>query len=440
MLESISSFVSGILMVAIGLIFGYLLSDTKYSKTKMIITIIVGILYSIGYNLIYDNISNSMRSIINFVINAIIFKTLFNFSYMKSIFISFLHGMLLLVSEIICLTILFFFTDINNSYIYNTIAGGIIGNILVCAVFIILSITLRKNLKKLVSFRATHNTRIVIYIILTICCIAFFFYSAITSMNNNITENFFIGVIAISVFLIILFSLINQKIKNENLAKEYDNLIEFVKEYEMIIEKQRIDRHENKNTLVNIKSKLIDKNKRKDIIEYIDSVLQEKTTFSKEKYAKLGYLPANGLKGLFYYKINHAENIGIKTSISIPEDVSKSLLYDLDSSNYKELCKILGVYLDNAIEASAISDDKTMGIEVYNRNDYVSVIISNSYKGEIDQDNIEKDGYSTKGSDRGYGLSVVKHIINKNTIFESKTVVIKKLYIQKLRIKKSITE
>lgn len=440
MLESISSFVSGILMVAIGLIFGYLLSDTKYSKTKMIITIIVGILYSIGYNLIYDNISNSMRSIINFVINAIIFKTLFNFSYMKSIFISFLHGMLLLVSEIICLTILFFFTNINNSYIYNTIAGGIIGNILVCAVFIILSVTLRKKLKKLVSFRATNNTRIVIYIILTICCIAFFFYSAITSMSNNITENFFIGVIAISVFLIILFSLINQKIKNENLAKEYDNLIEFVKEYEMIIEKQRIDRHENKNTLVNIKSKLIDKNKREDIIEYIDSVLQEKTTFSKEKYAKLGYLPANGLKGLFYYKINHAENIGIKTSISIPEDVSKSLLYDLDSNNYKELCKILGVYLDNAIEASAISDDKTMGIEVYNHNDYVSVIISNSYKGEIDQDNIEKDGYSTKGSGRGYGLSVVKHIINKNTIFESKTVVIKKLYIQKLRIKKSITE
>lgn len=440
MLENISRIIGGILISSIGLVFGYLLSNEKFTKKKIAITIIIIIAYSIGYNFIYYNVSNSMRGIINFAINTLIFKFLFNFKLFKAIFVSFLHSILLLASEMLCLIILFFFTNISNGYIYNIMAGGIIGNVLVCTVFIFLAIALRKPLKKLLSSRVTQNTRIITYIILTICCIAFFFFFAITGMNNSNTKSFFIGSFAIIVFITILFSFIKQNIKNERLTKEYDNLIDFVKEYEMIIENQRIDRHENKNTLVNIKSKLIDKSKRNDIIEYIDSILKEKTTFSKEKYAKLGYLPSNGLKGLFYYKIDRAENIGIKVSISIPKDVSKSLLYDLKGNDYKELCKILGVYLDNAIEASIISDDKNIGIEIYNRQDYVSVIISNSYCGEIDEVSINKTGYSTKGSGRGYGLSLVNKIIKSNPIFENETNVTPKLYIQKLTIKKSIND
>ncbi len=440
MLENISRIIGGILISSIGLVFGYLLSNEKFTKKKIAITVIIIIAYSIGYNFIYYNVSNSMRGIINFAINTLIFKFLFDFKLFKAIFVSFLHSILLLASEMICLIILFFFTNISNGYIYNIMAGGIIGNVLVCTVFIFLAIALRKPLKKLLSSRVTQNTRIITYIILTICCIAFFFFFAITGMNNSNTKSFFIGSFAIIVFITILFSFIKQNIKNERLTKEYDNLIDFVKEYEMIIENQRIDRHENKNTLVNIKSKLIDKSKRNDIIEYIDSILKEKTTFSKEKYAKLGYLPSNGLKGLFYYKIDRAENMGIKVSISIPKDVSKSLLYDLKGNDYKELCKILGVYLDNAIEASIISDDKNIGIEIYNRQDYVSVIISNSYCGEIDEVSINKTGYSTKGSGRGYGLSLVNKIIKSNPIFENETNVTPKLYIQKLTIKKSIND
>ena len=440
MLENISNIIGCLCLTSIGLVFGYLLSNEKFTKKKIAITIIIIIAYSIGYNFIYYNVGNSMRGIINFAINTLIFKFLFNFKLFKAIFVSFLHSILLLASEMLCLIILFFFTNISNGYIYNIMAGGIIGNVLVCTVFIFLAIALRKPLKKLLSSRVTQNTRIITYIILTICCIAFFFFFAITSMNNSNTKSFFIGSFAIIVFITILFSFIKQNIKNERLTKEYDNLIDFVKEYEMIIENQRIDRHENKNTLVNIKSKLIDKSKRNDIIEYIDSILKEKTTFSKEKYAKLGYLPSNGLKGLFYYKIDRAENMGIKVSISIPKDVSKSLLYDLKGNDYKELCKIIGVYLDNAIEASIISDDKNIGIEIYNRQDYVSVIISNSYCGEIDEVSINKTGYSTKGSGRGYGLSLVNKIIKSNPIFENETNVTPKLYIQKLTIKKSIND
>ena len=53
MLENINSFIGGLCLVSVGLMFGYILSDTKLTKNKKIITIIIIIVYSILYGLIY---------------------------------------------------------------------------------------------------------------------------------------------------------------------------------------------------------------------------------------------------------------------------------------------------------------------------------------------------------------------------------------------------
>ena len=37
-------------------------------------------------------------------------------------------------------------------------------------------------------------------------------------------------------------------------------------------------------------------------MDYIDEILDEKVEFKEEKYAKFGYLPPNGIKGLLYFK------------------------------------------------------------------------------------------------------------------------------------------
>lgn len=41
MLENINSFIGGLCLVSVGLMFGYILSDTKLTKNKKIITIII---------------------------------------------------------------------------------------------------------------------------------------------------------------------------------------------------------------------------------------------------------------------------------------------------------------------------------------------------------------------------------------------------------------
>ena len=110
----------------------------------------------------------------------------------------------------------------------------------------------------------------------------------------------------------------------------------------------------------------VDKKKEHEVIEYLNSIIADYVKGNNEKYTSFQYLPANGIKGFFYYKANEAENNGINLSINVSPKVENTFIGDLDTNDFKQLGILLGVYLDNAIEASKNSKDKKMAIS----NDY----------------------------------------------------------------------
>ena len=238
------------------------------------------------------------------------------------------------------------------------------------------------------------------------------------------------------IFVWILLSLINQTFANNNLTKRYEQILEFMTTYEEEVEKQRILRHETKNAFLTIKAQITDKSKDKEIIDYIDSILEDDTQMKNEEYAKFKNLPPNGIKGLCYFKVQEAEGKGINVSINISDRLPKSILYKLDIKQKKDLGKLLGIYLDNAIEASQESKDKLLGLEVYVLKGNVKFIISNSYKDRTDLNKIGNVKFSTKGKNRGHGLLLAKSIENSNNIFTLENEITDKLYIQKITIKK----
>lgn len=152
------------------------------------------------------------------------------------------------------------------------------------------------------------------------------------------------------------------------------------------------------------------------------------------KYARFKYLPSNGLKGFFYYKFMEAEKKNISVSVNISPKIEKSFLKKLEVNDFKQLTRIIGVYLDNAIEASSLSKEKKLGIEVYLIENKINIIISNTFTNKIDSDKLGKAKISTKGKNRGHGLLLVKSILSSNDIFESKNEIIDNLFIQKLTI------
>lgn len=432
MLRIIKYVPSGIILVLTA--FLYVKISTYEKETKSTIKIIgASILVTLIYAFVYIYINGALKSLLNFLSIAIYIAYVFDVKISKAIFMSFIHTILLIIAEVICFIMLAYILNINNSYIYNVFAGSILSNIVINLIFLVLSVILRKPLQKLFTYEISSNIKIAIFSMLSIICIFIFFYIGFSNLETNNT--LLISIFGMLVFLTILFSLIKQKIDNNKITEKYDSLIEFMNSYEEKIDELRIQSHENKNQLLNIKSKIIDKDKNKNIIEYIDSILNEKVQLDKGKYSKLKYLPSNGFKGMFYYKISKAEELGIKISINISAGIKKSVLHNMNAEDYKQLCRIIGVYLDNAIEASAISNEKLLGIEIYLNNNDVEIIISNSYLGEVDIKNVNEKGYSTKGKSHGYGLSLVKNILENSDIFSSETTTCNGIYTQKLNIK-----
>ena len=80
-----------------------------------------------------------------------------------------------------------------------------------------------------------------------------------------------------------------------------------------------------------------------------------------------------------------------------------------------ELCEILGILFDNAIEAADKSGQKSVRVRIEkDGKDAVSFSIENSFEGNVDIERIFEKGYTTSGDgSRGIGLWMVRNTVNK---------------------------
>jgi len=190
--------------------------------------------------------------------------------------------------------------------------------------------------------------------------------------------------------------------------------------------------HENKNQLIVIRENSKGNEK---VTEYIDSILNESMGHEDKWISELSYITDPGISGFLSVKINEMIDNGIKLSLIISPKVKNYKFENIKPKEYKEICRVLGVYLDNAHEASKETKKKEVTIEILIDNNKLLIIISNSYKGKIEIEKIDKEGYTTKGKNHGVGLSLVNDIIKSNKNLEQKREVIKDYYFQYLYIK-----
>ena len=436
MLQIISIFI-GILVLSIGeVIFAKIVLNKKL-ETNKIQTLLILISSTAFFVLSTNYLTGIVKTILVYIIHIFEFKLLFNLSYYKSIFLTFLLFVVVIIPDILELIFVVDILGIDKTYFYNELAGSMIGNLTVGILLIIVTLILKKPLRKIINTQVSNNAKIVTLSSLTLLCIGIFFYIFIKEFKVN--GNIIPYLIVIAGLVVILFSLFKQIIENNRLTQEYDQLLEFMITYEKEIEKQRILRHETKNEILSIRAKICDKAKNAEIIEFIDEILNEKIVVKQEIYAKFQHLPANGIKGLCYFKIQEAENRGIKISMNISPKIKQTTIYKLNNKQRRDFGKILGVFLDNAIEASTESEEKQLGIEAYaTMEKEFKLIITNTFNNAIEKEKIGKEKFSSKGRDRGHGLLLVKHIIDTNNIFKTETEIKNNLYIQTVYIKNII--
>ena len=101
----------------------------------------------------------------------------------------------------------------------------------------------------------------------------------------------------------------------------------------------------------------------------------------------------------------------------------------------KNICTIVGIFLDNALEASDLALKKNVSIILITEKNKLIINISNTYKGVIDASKIDEAGYSTKGKNRGFGLEMVKNIIEESSYLKNERQITGSIFNQKLIIK-----
>lgn len=423
---------SSTLLILTLYIFGRIVIVNRRHKNIMIdVLILLGfILLNI---LVFKYTTGTIKTIITCLLYSSLFFSIFKIKLSKSIFTSIVYVILLIIPDLLTLVGAIYIFRVSKEVYYSNIASRALCNLFVCSGMLLLTIILRKSLKKLINYNLSTNKKIIVMSSITLVMLAIFFYNLIKTFEFN--NNIITYLVIIVMLICILLYLFKQKIENEKISKKYDELLDVMKSYESDIEEQRTLRHETKNEFATIKCKLQDKEDNKTIIEYIDSVIGEKEKAGSTKYSKFKYLPSNGLKGFFYYKFIEAEKKGINVSINISKQIENSFLKDIETKDFKDLARIIGVYLDNAIEASSTSEDKKLGIEMYLIKEKIEIIITNTFNNEINLDKIGKESFSTKGKHRGHGLLLVNKILSENNMFEAKNEIRGNIYIQSLKIK-----
>lgn len=416
------------LYVAGTIIFG----KSKNTTLKNILAILV---CTTLITIIFINMNEILKTILMCTIFTMVFKIIFKSNISKSVLMSIIYIIILMLSDLLVLLFLIVILQMPKETIYTSFAGSVLGNVCTNIIMLLIIYLLRKPLKKLLGYSFSTNKKIIIVSIVTITITVYFFFKIIAGYKvNNSVISYLMCMIA---FITILLTLYREKIENESIIKKYDELLDVMKTYEIDIENQRTLIHENRNELMNIRSKAIDKNASKEFIEYMDSVIGDKVSTSISKYSKFTHLPSNGLKGFFYYKSMEAERRGIKVSANVSKKIENSFLKDLDTKTYKDLARLIGVYLDNAIDASEKSEDKKLGIEIYLIKENIKIIITNTFSNDVDLSKIGKERYTTKGKNHGHGLLLVSSILHNNNRFIAKTKVDQNLYIQELTINKN---
>ena len=134
---------------------------------------------------------------------------------------------------------------------------------------------------------------------------------------------------------------------------------------------------------------------------------------------------------IIYSKYDKAYKLGINFYIDAFLDLNK-----LDMKIY-EFSRILGILLDNAIEAASECDKKVVHVEL--RKDLSKnrklLIVENTYKNEnIDIERIFEKGFSSKAHNTGLGLWEVRQILMKNDNLNLYTKTTDEMFIQQLEI------
>lgn len=413
-------------------VISYIIAKNLYDNNDKEITIptIIGIFFMVLPScILYQKKYTSLVLLVTYITYIIVFKRRFNINMVTSIIGSSFILILITITDLLITSIELEY--VSYSFVRTNIPLALVNNLLVGVLaYIISSIKILKKKIKDLTLKVDENNylTIVVFAILIITVIALLYYNITSIFKFDIYYQ--VTSLSICIFIILSYLYLEERTNYQKLNDEYNFLFKYAQDFEEWIDDEQMYRHELKNNLSIIRNMT----KNKKIIEKIDEMLKFSIIIDEQAIEDLKNIPKGGLKGLLYYKVALSKNKKVKMIVEVSPKVLNKLK-KLKENRLRQLCIVLGIYLDNAIEASTKSKEKEVTLEIYEINKDLNFVISNSYKEFIPIKNMNKKGYTAKGNGHGKGLYYVKKILNKTRWLDTSQMFLNNYFVQKIHIK-----
>lgn len=415
-----------------------IVSKNKFSKKNIILTFLL-LFFTIGTLALINLKENYSLSntIIGILILVIIMKFTLNMKILKAILTSILYYVIQGITEILSFAILNAFLEIDIE-LFLTANKELLMFLIVQTILNFIVITLlniksyyNKVFKQVFDDLSIKNIKMLIimiiaYIIPQVVIFAINHYS----YSNSLLIVNTIQIILVSCLIFLYFkSVINkEKLEAELYTTELHNktLIE-------IVDGVRTLKHDYGNIIQALNGYVVTK-KYDRLHEYVDSLLKEFGSVNNISAIDPKIFNEPAIYGVVGAKYFYATEHDITFEIEVTSNIKNI------SFSKPELSRILGILLDNAIEATQKAEKKYIKLEIsFNDKKYADVVrIINTYDTsiEIDLDEIYEKGISSKEVKSGIGLWEVKKLVNKNKHSQIYATIEKNKFVQNLIIER----
>ena len=439
MSEFIEVFCSSVILASVTIhIWNKLLKENIkiFSLKTLILIFLSAIVISINY--LFNNPYLRITSITIFL--SLIIKIIYRKSFTKSFCVALFGQVIVTVADLLFTLIIISSLNGNINEFKKLYFSKIYSNVII-ALFSILLVNFSKiiyYLKNVINILEKLNKK---HIILLLLSLLLSFNLLLGLIYYQINSMFIILIISVLLFIYTFITLqsITQQRHIVNIRVEYDQLMDKSVDYEQVLDENKRDLHELKNDF-SVLHVLIEKSK-EEALEQLDFMVKEYGKVEKvlngtdKFYYKTLKIPSGGLRGLLSTKLKLMEELNIKYNLRVGRGINSKMLEKTNSVYVRQVGKLLGIYLDNAIAAVKNLENKNINIEVFNDDKYFNILVSNNFGGVLELDKVGTMGYTTKGNGHGYGLSLAKEILKNNKYIKVNTKITGNVLIKIISLK-----
>ncbi len=205
------------------------------------------------------------------------------------------------------------------------------------------------------------------------------------------------------------------KVDMDMRQEAYDRLQEYTNQIENMYSSLRSFKHDYLNIMLSM-SGYIESGDITGLKTYFDKEiipLNKKLTTNTSHLNQLINIKTIELKSIISAKLLYAMELNIAVNIEVTEEITDIPMDTVD------LSRIIGIYLDNAIDATLETESPSIQFAIINlENEYVFIIANTFLDRGIPYATLKQPNVSTKGPNRGIGLYNAHEIIAKyNYVF-----------------------